>query len=72
MHRQQSHLSNASIDDVTDAGNGVFTDNSHGLVVGDRLLFAFNTAPNISSGSTDSALLNTKILLCAICRHKHF
>ena len=50
-----------SIDDVTDAGNGVFTDNSHGLVVGDRLLFAFNTAPNISSGSTDSALLNTKI-----------
>ncbi len=40
---------------------GIFTDNSHGLVVGDRLLFAFNTAPNISSGSTDSALLNTKI-----------
>ena len=50
-----------SIDDVTDAGNGVFTDNGHNLVVGDRLLFAFNTAPNISSGSTDSALLNTKI-----------
>jgi len=42
-------------------GTGTFTDNSHGLVVGDRLLFAFNTAPNISSGSTDSALLNTKI-----------
>ena len=40
---------------------GIFTDNSHGLVVGDRLLFAFNTAPNIQSGSTDSALLNTKI-----------
>ena len=40
---------------------GIFTDNSHGLVVGDRLLFAFNTAPNIASGSTDSALLNTKI-----------
>ena len=45
---------------MTDAGNGVFTDNSHGLVVGDET-FAFNTAPNISSGSTDSALLNTKI-----------
>ena len=42
-------------------GTGTFTDNSHGLVVGDRLLFAFNTAPNIKSGSTDSALLNTKI-----------
>ena len=42
-------------------GTGTFTDSSHGLVVGDRLLFAFNTAPNISSGSTDSALLNTKI-----------
>ena len=42
-------------------GTGTFTDNSHGLVVGDRLLFAFNTAPNIQSGSTDSALLNTKI-----------
>ena len=42
-------------------GTGTFTDNSHGLVVGDRLLFAFNTAPNIASGSTDSALLNTKI-----------
>tara|TARA_Y100000356_G_C11147958_1_gene229040 strand:- start:75 stop:680 length:606 start_codon:yes stop_codon:yes gene_type:complete len=40
---------------------GIFTDNGHNLVVGDRLLFAFNTAPNISSGSTDSALLNTKI-----------
>ena len=42
-------------------GTGTFTDSSHGLVVGDRLLFAFNTAPNIASGSTDSALLNTKI-----------
>ena len=42
-------------------GTGTFTDNGHNLVVGDRLLFAFNTAPNISSGSTDSALLNTKI-----------
>ena len=40
---------------------GTFTDNGHNLVVGDRLLFAFNTAPNIQSGSTDSALLNTKI-----------
>ena len=40
---------------------GIFTDSSHGLVVGDRLLFAFNTAPNIDTGSTDSALLNTKI-----------
>ena len=46
---------------VSSAANGTFTDSSHGLVVGDRLLFAFNTAPNISSGSTDSALLNTKI-----------
>ena len=46
---------------VSSAANGTFTDNSHGLVVGDRLLFAFNTAPNIASGSTDSALLNTKI-----------
>ena len=42
-------------------GTGTFTDNGHNLVVGDRLLFAFNTAPNIQSGSTDSALLNTKI-----------
>ena len=42
-------------------GTGTFTDNGHNLVVGDRLLFAFNTAPNISSGSPDSALLNTKI-----------
>ena len=46
---------------VSSAANGTFTDSSHGLVVGDRLLFAFNTAPNIASGSTDSALLNTKI-----------
>ena len=46
---------------VSSAANGTFTDSSHGLVVGDRLLFAFNTAPNIQSGSTDSALLNTKI-----------
>ena len=58
----EDNSANASATAASLAGaTGIFTDSSHGLVVGDRLLFAFNTAPNIDTGSTDSALLNTKI-----------
>tara|TARA_Y100001973_G_C5140366_1_gene302619 strand:+ start:21 stop:626 length:606 start_codon:yes stop_codon:yes gene_type:complete len=58
----EDNSENASATAASLAGaTGIFTDSSHGLVVGDRLLFAFNTAPNIDTGSTDSALLNTKI-----------
>ncbi len=58
----EDNSANASATAATLVGaTGIFTDNTHGLVVGDRLLFAANTLPNISSGSTDSALLATKI-----------
>ena len=41
---------------VTNAANGTFTKTSHGLNVNDRVTIQATTAPNIASGSTDSAL----------------
>ena len=53
-----------AINNVTDAGNGTFTDNSHGLVVGDRLLFAFNTATSANNLSDSASSKSEAFLSC--------